>query len=208
MKKRHYEALGVKDDATPAEIKKAYRAKAREKHPDKGGDDVEFAEVADAYKVLSDPERRLLYDATGSDREAPPIEDEAQKILLSLFSNALSIDLDIGVGIVTVVREQIKDIGNSFMKQRKDLTARKKKLEKKRGKVKSTAEVNLVHMLIDQDLNNIETAFSDLDHKAEVQKVLFTMLDAYSEEPEMPKFYRGGMVPPRSFMDEILGHGM
>lgn len=195
MKKRHYEALGVKDDATPGEIKKAYRAKAREKHPDKGGDDLEFAEVAAAYEVLSDPERRLLYDATGSDREAPPIEDEAQKILLALFSQALASDINMAVGIVANVREQLTKAGNNFMKQRQNLADRKGNLEAKRDKIKSTAEINLVHMLIDQDLKTIEEAYADLDRKAEVQKVLFTMLDAYSEEMDAPKFSFDGMYP-------------
>jgi DnaJ-class molecular chaperone len=60
-----YEILGVSREATQAEIKKAYRAKANTLHPDHGGDPEEFAKLASAYEVLGDSERREKYDQTG-----------------------------------------------------------------------------------------------------------------------------------------------
>lgn len=77
----HYERLGVKPDASEDDIKRAYRNKARNLHPDKGGDEAEFASVAAAYEVLKNPGRRLLYDATGEDRRIP-IEAEVQNVLM------------------------------------------------------------------------------------------------------------------------------
>jgi DnaJ-class molecular chaperone len=61
----HYAALGVAKEATPEEIKKAYRRLARELHPDvnPGSDASErFKEVTHAYDVLSDPKQRQQYD--------------------------------------------------------------------------------------------------------------------------------------------------
>lgn len=66
-KRSHYEVLGVEKDADPAKVKRAYRRRAEKAHPDKGGSDEEMAEVNQAYEVLSDPDRRLLYDRTGKD---------------------------------------------------------------------------------------------------------------------------------------------
>lgn len=58
----HYETLGVTNTATPEEIKKAYRKLASQHHPDKGGDTAKFQQVEEAYRVLSDPQKRAEYD--------------------------------------------------------------------------------------------------------------------------------------------------
>jgi curved DNA-binding protein len=63
-----YDVLGVARDATPDELQRAYRKLARTHHPDvdrSPGADARFAEVAEAYEVLSDPDTRRRYDAFG-----------------------------------------------------------------------------------------------------------------------------------------------
>src|ERR1044071_2015244 len=64
--KDFYAELGVKKDATNAEIKKAYRKLARANHPDSNPNDAakheKFKSVAEAYDVVGDPEKRKKYD--------------------------------------------------------------------------------------------------------------------------------------------------
>lgn len=61
-KKDYYTVLGVARDASQDDIKKAFRQLAKKYHPDKGGDAEKFKEVAEAYEILSDPEKRTQYD--------------------------------------------------------------------------------------------------------------------------------------------------
>ena len=70
MEKRdYYEVLGVSKNATAEEIKKAYKKKALENHPDRNPGDKaaeeRFKEAAEAYSVLSDPQKRQRYDQFG-----------------------------------------------------------------------------------------------------------------------------------------------
>ena len=63
----YYDILGVAKDATPAQIKKAYRKLAIKNHPDKGGDPEKFKKISVAYDTLSDPEKKELYDKYGKE---------------------------------------------------------------------------------------------------------------------------------------------
>lgn len=69
MKKDFYEILGIDKSATPEQVKKAYRKKAIEYHPDKNPGDKEAEEkfklAAEAYEVLSDPDKKARYDQYG-----------------------------------------------------------------------------------------------------------------------------------------------
>ena len=72
--KDYYEILGVTKEATPDEIRKAYKKLAIKWHPDKHVDDKKeaeekFKEIAEAYSVLSDPDKKREYDTGGIDFE-------------------------------------------------------------------------------------------------------------------------------------------
>jgi molecular chaperone DnaJ len=72
MKRNLYKVLGISQDANPAKIKKAYWKAAKRYHPDVSpGTSKKFREVQEAYDILSDPQKRSVYD--GEDLKRPPI---------------------------------------------------------------------------------------------------------------------------------------
>lgn len=70
MGKDYYKILGITSGSNEDEIKKAYRRMALKFHPDKNKDpnaEEKFKEIAEAYEVLSDPKKRVIYDQYGED---------------------------------------------------------------------------------------------------------------------------------------------
>src|SRR4028119_2520212 len=76
MAKDYYKILGVDRKADEKDIKRAYRKLARQHHPDINPNDktaeARFKEINEAYQVLSDKEKRELYDAVGDDYDKVP----------------------------------------------------------------------------------------------------------------------------------------
>ncbi|ODV88374.1 hypothetical protein CANCADRAFT_32992 [Tortispora caseinolytica NRRL Y-17796] len=96
-----YEVLEVHAKATTAEIKGAYRRKALQHHPDKVPPDqaaeahAKFQEIALAYAVLSDEQRRKIYDQTGSIEESQAVDDDFDwaELFSSMFSEPITAEM-------------------------------------------------------------------------------------------------------------------
>ncbi|MBQ4478036.1 MAG: molecular chaperone DnaJ [Bacteroidales bacterium] len=104
MEKRdYYEVLGVQKDASAEDIKKAYRQLALKYHPDRNPGDKnaeeKFKEAAEAYEVLSDPQKRSRYDQFGhAGMSGNGFSDFGGMNMQDIFSHMGSIFEDLGIG--------------------------------------------------------------------------------------------------------------
>lgn len=73
-----YKTLRIRRNASPATVRKAYRALAKLHHPDHEGEAERFREIQAAYELLADPDRRARFDATGDDSPSKPDNTSAQ----------------------------------------------------------------------------------------------------------------------------------
>lgn len=83
---KHYRTLKVATNATPEEIKQAYRKAAAIHHPDKGGSAAMFQEIQTAWEVLKDPDKRKAYDEAESKKPVEEIAGSVEIILDEIIS--------------------------------------------------------------------------------------------------------------------------
>lgn len=97
MSKNYYDILGIKKDATDDEIKKAYKNLAKTKHPDKFQDSERqqathvFTEIQKAYSVLSDKQKRRIYDLHGEDGIQSHNERSNHRQIIKVNDNVVNI---------------------------------------------------------------------------------------------------------------------
>lgn len=178
--KKHYKTLDIEENATPQEVKKAYKKKASKAHPDAGGNDNEMAEINVAYSVLSKPDRRKRYDETGDDKPDIGIEEKAKQILLKEFSdyfNSLKNE-NVIVCARESIKEKIEDLKRGLNKGKNAL----KYMQSNLDKVKIKEGVNLAKMILENNIKNIEQEIIEVNDKINTFDMALIELDKYESE--------------------------
>lgn len=182
MNDSYYEILGVTKKATPTELKRAYRKKARVAHPDKGGSDAAMAEINRAYECLIDPARRLTYDETGTDQVKNPIESDVRALLCESFDSLLNND------VVRDCLEYVEKFIRAGMEKldhdKENCKSAIKKLKKWRAKIRRKSGENLFWIRLDQRLQQGEGVLQVIDHRMSVHEAALKMLQDYEEDEE------------------------
>jgi curved DNA-binding protein CbpA len=158
-----YDVLGVKKDATEADIKLAKRKLARKHHPDRGGSTEQMALVNRAADVLEDATKRAHYDATGQE-SIPDKEDEAFKCFVEVLAQVLS-NPDLKVyqvlGAAQQELEKREESAMAFRDQIKvAITKLENRLKKSRYKGKKT---NMIEALTLQSLEGLRQRLAMLE---------------------------------------------
>jgi hypothetical protein len=158
-----YKILGVGKKATKAQIRAAYRRKAKTAHPDAGGDPEAFHAISKAYRILSNDKARARYDETGNADEATASTMDnttalAMEILAQLLGDALETDAALNVDLT-------KEIAGVLAESSAEIAVAITKVETKIARIEKVARK---FILKDQEVpNHIQMI---LDHGRGVEK--------------------------------------
>jgi len=185
MAKILYERLGVNDDATQEEIKKAYKKKVSECHPDHGGDPEKLIQIVQAYETLGDEKSRKDYDHTGHtvDERNRSIRNTANSIIQLHFHNALSLSdkifqIDVIKKIRMVIVQDIARVNN----KEKELKRRKvflEKVQKRMEKKSQNGKLNLFDLVVGEEIKTCEEGQLNLITQRKINKLMLEILDDY-----------------------------
>ena len=184
----HYETLGIQPDATPEEVKAAYRRKAQKTHPDRGGNEEEFKKAGKALEVLSDPKRRASYDQHGDDGDGSPGDPRAtaESVLADLFGSAL----EKGGNVVASVMAKLQENAGMLMKRRGQALEKRGQLLMRRPKVTTKAGTeNIFAKVVDKKVAALDAEIAGMDGAAVISDLMLKMMDDYSDsEPVVATF--------------------
>lgn len=114
---KYYDILGVSKMACEDELKKAYRKAAMKNHPDKGGDPEKFKELSQAYEVLSDPEKREIYDEYGEDGLREGIGGDSPLNPFDILGSFFGAWKEQGEQVVETLKVSLEDLYNGATKK-------------------------------------------------------------------------------------------
>jgi curved DNA-binding protein CbpA len=184
-KKDLYETLGVDKNASDADIKKAYKKKASENHPDKqGGNHEAMTDIVHSYQVLKDPVKRDRYDKTGQDNEAP-FEKMFQEFVQMVFVKMIdSQDVDCTDMIGNLNKHADTEVRKARM-DKEGLCGRINKFKKVIKKIKAKKE-NRITGILDLNIRDMELHVAQIDEHIKFMGQVIECLNGYSYDFDKP----------------------
>lgn len=176
----HYATLGVAQDASLDDIKRAYRRAARHAHPDRGGSHERMQALNKAKDVLTDPERRARYDA-GEDDTRDTIDDRARALVLQLFAEAIDLNArDPFRGALDGLNDGIQQAAQKIVATQRAIT----RMNTQRDRVTAKTERNVFKDLLDGAIASAESALVKLEStKATAQRAIDILTSEYEPGP-------------------------
>lgn len=176
----HYATLGVAQDASLDDIKRAYRRAARHAHPDRGGSHERMQSLNKAKDVLTDPERRARYDA-GEDDTRDTIDDRARALILQLFAEAIDLNApDPFRGALDGLKEGIHQADQKTVATQRAIA----RMNGQRDRMTAKTERNVFKELLDRAIASAEASLTKLEAtKATAQRAIDILTSEYEPGP-------------------------
>jgi curved DNA-binding protein CbpA len=191
MMATHYDTLGVSKDADAATLKKAYRKRAKQTHPDKkGGDSKEFQDVSRAYAILSEPASRAQYDEFGESADScQSLRQKAEAALVPMLVNAVS-NLNIeSVDVIASMRDAVIQCklkySDNVLQARKEANHMQKAL--KRLRRKTGENKGLLFSAIEDAIKQAEAREQMFKFEVAKGEEMLNVLDEYEWQRDQPQ---------------------
>ena len=184
----YYELLDVSEDASPDEIKRAYRRKASKLHPDRNPDrdGSEFIQIKQAYECLSDPERRVVYDETGRDGAGEEV-DPVERIFIHILNESL-IYLSSAWEVLEKVNSVVSDLEGEAGQRLSELEVIEKNLNEIIQSTKFEGEgINLIATIAQSKIEDCQAQMDDLKNTLKHCASLRVRLKDYSSKTKPPR---------------------
>lgn len=180
-----YNTLGVGKDATEADIKKAYRKKAKSEHPDAGGSAERFNELQTAHRILLDPGKRNKYDRTGTVNDEPDLTQAKvlgllAQLLDSIFQSPDAVHLD----VLGSAKGSLRGLFSALDTREKSTNKEIKKVEKLIKKFKVKKGPNYIGQMLDTRLRDFKANLLSADQDREIYKKVEAILNDAEFTPE------------------------
>lgn len=146
----HYDTLGLDKSASADDVKKAYRKKASEAHPDRQDATGDMVAINRAYETLGVAERRRRYDATGEDGIPKTADEDGRDLLMTFFTEAITRNPegDWVAHVTEMIKANLEGSGRVIA----GCVLQAARFEKAAKRVKVKSGENLVLRLIEQQL--------------------------------------------------------
>ncbi len=189
-----YDILGVPKNASKKEIKDAWRNLAKENHPDtENGNKEKMSEINNAYAVLSAPEKRARYDATGEEKQKPFFNKFASfvdQVLSGIIERVENVDT------TNIVKEFMTVIDDSFaqLSQHK-ISAKIKmsKIGKVQNRIKPSTDQTIV-LILEAQISAIKSQISVIEEEMDFMKKCKDLIKSYKYDTDKEEAGARGLL--------------
>lgn len=187
-----YDQLGVEKNATTEEIHKAYREKARQYHPDNGGNKEDFINLKKIHDILCNNEKRAEYDRTGNvpgeEKKLTP-EMEALQMVGNGFEDLLHQMKTkvVHTDYLKAMKDALREAMKHGEKTNKDLADIKAAFEQALRNLKAANGRGILEACFKKALGELEHAMKKNAFEMEAMKVALEILGEYKYKHKLPK---------------------
>lgn len=183
-----YDDLAIDEKATPDQIKKAFRKKAKQTHPDNGGKSDEFRAIAKAYNILSDEEKRKRYDNGENPDHINQSNTHEQQVLSTvfcIFNNIVDQNIDlIHNNLFDIIRQTLQANQQNF---RAEKNKNQKNIERYTNilrRIKKKDKSHIFIQLLDDKIKGCNAIIIQLDDNINVCEDALKLIEECEYETE------------------------